>query len=81
MVAVIVNGGFLYRPTLIHHMTDASGNIVVFDTQRGEYILAHPGENGQTEYMDSAEIPLTRPMFLPPCVLMKTGNTSSSQKY
>ncbi len=58
MVAVIVNGGFLYRPTLIHHMTDASGNIVVFDTQRGEYILAHPGENGQTEYMDSAQNPL-----------------------
>jgi penicillin-binding protein 2 len=29
MVAVVVNGGFLYRPTIIHHMTDDMGNTVV----------------------------------------------------
>jgi penicillin-binding protein 2 len=28
MAAVVANGGFLYRPTIIHHMTDAEGNIV-----------------------------------------------------
>jgi penicillin-binding protein 2 len=28
MAAVIASGGYLYRPTLIHHITDAEGNIV-----------------------------------------------------
>ncbi len=28
MAAVVANGGFLYRPTIIHHMTDSEGNIV-----------------------------------------------------
>ena len=28
MAAVVANGGFLYRPTIIHHITDADGNIV-----------------------------------------------------
>jgi penicillin-binding protein 2 len=28
MAAVIANGGFLYRPTLIHHVTDENGNVV-----------------------------------------------------
>lgn len=28
MAAVVANGGFLYRPTLIHHITDAEGNII-----------------------------------------------------
>ncbi len=31
MAAVIANGGFLYRPTLIHHLTDAEGNVFVLD--------------------------------------------------
>ena len=58
MTAIIANGGFLYRPTLIHHITDAEGNIVVFDAERGEYILAYPDENGQTAYMDTNKNPL-----------------------
>lgn len=28
MAAVVANGGFLYRPTIIHHITDGEGNIV-----------------------------------------------------
>ena len=31
MAAVIANGGFLYRPTLVHHLTDAQGNVFVLD--------------------------------------------------
>ncbi len=45
MLAVIANGGYLYRPTLVHHMTDADGNIVVLD-ERGQPIFAHPDANG-----------------------------------
>ncbi len=29
--AVIANGGFLYRPSIIHHMTDDEGNVVIVD--------------------------------------------------
>jgi len=29
MAAVIANGGFLYRPTIIHHVTDENGNVIV----------------------------------------------------
>jgi penicillin-binding protein 2 len=28
MAAVVANGGFLYRPTIIHHITDGNGDIV-----------------------------------------------------
>jgi penicillin-binding protein 2 len=28
MAAIVANGGFLYRPTIIHHVTDEYGNIV-----------------------------------------------------
>ncbi|MFN2190327.1 MAG: penicillin-binding protein 2, partial [Candidatus Promineifilaceae bacterium] len=28
MAAVVANGGFLYKPTIIHHITDENGNIV-----------------------------------------------------
>jgi penicillin-binding protein 2 len=28
MAAVIASGGFLYRPTLLHHITDENGNII-----------------------------------------------------
>ena len=29
MAAVVANGGFLYRPTIIHHITDGEGNVIV----------------------------------------------------
>jgi penicillin-binding protein 2 len=28
MAAIVANGGFLYRPTIIHHISDSEGNIV-----------------------------------------------------
>jgi penicillin-binding protein 2 len=28
MAAVVANGGFLYRPTIIHHITDSEGNVI-----------------------------------------------------
>ncbi len=28
MAAIVANGGFLYRPTIIHHITDSEGNVV-----------------------------------------------------
>jgi penicillin-binding protein 2 len=28
MAAVVASGGFLYRPTIIHHITDGEGNVV-----------------------------------------------------
>lgn len=28
MAAVVANGGFLYRPTIIHHLTDENGDVV-----------------------------------------------------
>ncbi len=31
MAAVVANGGFLYRPRIVHHMTDAEGNIYALD--------------------------------------------------
>ncbi len=45
MTAVVANGGFLYRPSIIHHMTDDEGNIVI--QREGDLpIFAAPGENG-----------------------------------
>ena len=46
MAAVIANGGFLYRPTLIHHMTDDAGNIVIVDDNSQIIARAAPGPNG-----------------------------------
>lgn len=45
MTAVIANGGFLYRPSIIHHLTDDEGNIVI--QREGEpTVFASPGEDG-----------------------------------
>ena len=45
MGAVIANGGFLYRPSIVHHMTDNNGNIVLFDEDENP-VFASPGEDG-----------------------------------
>lgn len=31
MAAVIANGGFLYRPSIVHHLTDENGNVFVLN--------------------------------------------------
>lgn len=61
MAAVIGNGGFLYRPTIIHHMTDEEGNVVVVDANSQVVARARPGPNGQTILMDADGNPLTDP--------------------
>ncbi len=53
MAAVIANGGFLYRPTLIHHMTDADGNIVFVDDDSQIIMRARRGRNGETILTDA----------------------------
>jgi penicillin-binding protein 2 len=61
MAAVVANGGFLYRPTLIHHMTDEDGNIVVVNDSGQVVARAHPGPNGETILMDAQGNPLNDP--------------------
>ena len=59
MAAVIANGGFLYRPTIIHHMTDEDGNIVIVDENSQIVARAQPGPDGETILLDAAGNPLT----------------------
>lgn len=61
MAAVIANGGFLYRPTIVHHMTDADGNIVITDDNSEIIARAHQDRNGQTVLTDSEGNPLQDP--------------------
>lgn len=53
MVSVVANGGFLYRPTIIHHMTDADGNIVFSDANGQIIARAHQDRNGATVVTDA----------------------------
>jgi penicillin-binding protein 2 len=51
MAAVIANGGFLYRPSIIHHMTDEDGNLVVRNGD-GRLIVVMREEGGTLRYED-----------------------------
>ena len=61
MAAVIANGGFLYRPTIVHHMTDADGNVVITDDDGKIVARAHPDRNGNTVLTDADGNPLNDP--------------------
>jgi penicillin-binding protein 2 len=61
MGAVVANGGFLYRPSIIHHMTDEDGNIVIVDENSQVVARAHPGPNGRTILEDADGNPLVDP--------------------
>ena len=61
MAAVVANGGFLYRPTIIHHMADEDGNIVVVDADSQIVARAHPGPDGETVLLDANGEPLNNP--------------------
>ena len=61
MAAVIANGGFLYRPTIVHHMADEDGNIVVVDADSQIIARAHPGPDGETVLLDADGEPLNNP--------------------
>ncbi|VAW30815.1 Peptidoglycan D,D-transpeptidase MrdA, partial [hydrothermal vent metagenome] len=62
MAAVIANGGFLYRPSIIHHMTDADGNIV-FAEDSQIFARARLGEDDRTILTDANGEPLDDPSF------------------
>jgi penicillin-binding protein 2 len=61
MASVIANGGFLYRPRIVHHMTDADGNVVIVDENSEIIARAHPGRNGETILTDKDGNPLVDP--------------------
>ncbi len=61
MAAVIANGGFLYRPSIIHHMTDDQGRVVIVDENSQVVARAFPDENGNTVLLDADGNPLNDP--------------------
>ena len=61
MTSVIANGGFLYRPSIVHHMTDADGNVVIVDENSEIVARAHVGRNGETVLTDADGNPLVDP--------------------
>jgi penicillin-binding protein 2 len=61
MASVIANGGFLYRPRIVHHMTDADGNVVIVNEDSEIIARARPGRNGETILTDREGNPLVDP--------------------
>lgn len=61
MAAVVANGGFLYRPTLIHHLTDAEGRVVFVDESSQIYARAYQNEEGEVVVTDANGNPLDDP--------------------
>lgn len=64
MGAVVANGGFLYRPTIIHHMTDEEGNVVIVDEDSQIIARARPGPGGEAIITDAAGNPLDDPSII-----------------
>ena len=56
MAAVVANGGFLYRPTLIHHMTDEDGNVVFVDDDSQVTARARARSDGEAILTDAMAI-------------------------
>ncbi len=63
MAAVVANGGFLYRPTIVHHMTDDEGNVVFVDGDSQIVARARLGADGRTILTDADGNPLDDPSF------------------
>lgn len=63
MAAVVANGGFLYRPSIIHHMTDANGNIVFVDDDSQIVARARLGADGRPILTDATGESLADPAF------------------
>ncbi len=61
MAAVIANGGFLYRPRIIHHMTDEDGNVVLVNDDSEIIARAHQDADGKTIITDADGNPLDDP--------------------
>ena len=61
MAAVIANGGFLYRPSIIHHMTDEDGNVVFTDDDGNVLARAFDRGDGTAVTVDPNGNPYTEP--------------------
>ncbi|KAA3663081.1 MAG: penicillin-binding protein 2 [Chloroflexi bacterium] len=61
MAAVIANGGFLYRPSIIHHMTDEDGNVAFTDEDGNVLGKAFADVNGTAVIQDINGNPLNDP--------------------
>ena len=63
MLAVIANRGFLYRPSIIHHMTDENGR-VVFTNSAGQITAsAFQNPDGSVVVLDPNEVEIENPGF------------------
>jgi penicillin-binding protein 2 len=58
MAAVVASGGFLYRPAIIHHMTDEFGNVVVRDQTTNQLVVVIRDDFGNITYQDRRGNPL-----------------------
>ncbi|MCA9953859.1 MAG: hypothetical protein KC434_04015 [Anaerolineales bacterium] len=63
MASVVANGGFLYRPTIVHHMADSDGNVVFVDENSQIVARARLGADGRTILTDADGNPLNDPSF------------------
>ena len=63
MASVVANGGFLYRPTIVHHMADSDGNVVFVDENSQIVARARLGSDGRTILTDADGNPLNDPSF------------------
>ena len=72
MAAVVANGGFLYRPSIIHHMTDEDGNVVFTDDNGQITAKARLGSDGAVLIFDAEGNPLDNPGF--PVEFDENGN-------
>ncbi|MFN2138650.1 MAG: penicillin-binding transpeptidase domain-containing protein, partial [Candidatus Promineifilaceae bacterium] len=64
MAAVVANGGYLYRPAIIHHMTDEDGNVVFVNDRSQVYARAHAGPDGTVVIEDAEGNPLSDPSLV-----------------
>lgn len=73
MGAIIANGGFLYRPSLVHHMTDENGNIVVRNGD-DRLIIVLRDEDGDISYEDRQGNPVPAEEVTVPVQFDDEGN-------
>ncbi len=63
MAAVVANGGFLYRPSVIHHITDDAGNIIITDADGAITYRVVRGVDGTAVIQDPDGNPVDPPPF------------------
>jgi penicillin-binding protein 2 len=63
MAAVVANGGFLYRPSIIHHLSDEDGNVVFVDDRSNVIARARAGDDGNAIVVDADGNILDEPPF------------------